>query len=413
VDEHLGRANLKPVRDAMTAAGNFLSDLARCGPKGALSLPPAAYRDAAITGMEIDHIFRAGWFGAGRADQVKAPGDFVTLDILGHALILLRDREGTLRVLANTCRHRAARLLDGSGHCRGIRCPFHAWAYRLDGSLAAAPNMEDVPGFDRADHALVQYRAQERLGFVFLCLTPDAPDLDRVLGDFAQVHAPWPLASLVTTRRQELVVNCNWKAFIEVFNEYYHLPFVHRDSINALYAPPDPATPVAGAYASQFGGTMGTGALLQTEQDKALPQMPGLTGRAAAGVRYTWAFPNMTFAAGTDALWVYEAYPLGPERCQVVQTACFPPETLAMPEAETRIAAYHARLDAALAEDVPALENQHKGLTHPDARQGPVHPLLEANVAGFAHWYSDQMQRALHASTDHRKEHHNEIPTGH
>ncbi|MFT6119904.1 MAG: phenylpropionate dioxygenase-like ring-hydroxylating dioxygenase large terminal subunit [Yoonia sp.] len=354
--------------------------------------------------MEIAKIFQTGWFGLGRCDQVKEAGDFITLDLLGQSLILLRDRDGRLRVLANTCRHRAARLLNGTGNCRGIRRPFHSWAYRLDGSLVSAPQMDTVEGFDRDDHALVQYRVEERLGFVFACLNPDAAELDVALGDFAQVHAPWPMETLVSTRRRETVVECNWKVFLDVFNEYYHLPFVHADSVDALYEKPDVPTEVTGAYVSQFGATEGTGGLLQTEQDKALPQMPGLSGREAAGVRYTWIFPNMTFAAGTDALWVYESYPLGPNRCHVVQTACFPPETLALPEAETKIAAYHSRLDAALAKDVPALENQQKGFAHPDAKQGPFHPLLEANVAGFAHWYANHMLRSLDALQDLKKE---------
>ena len=360
-----------------------------------LSIPPVCYADGDIAAAEITGIFRDGWIGIGRADQVKGAGDFIVRDIAGQSIILLRDRDGVLRALANSCRHRAARLLDGSGTCRGLRCPFHSWAYRLDGTLVAAPQMDAVPGFDRASHSLVQYRAEDRLGFVFVCLNPDAPDLDHHLGNFAAVHAPWPMETLVSTRRREMTVNCNWKAFLEVFNEYYHLPFVHPDSIDDVYAPPDPPCAVTGAFASQFGATEGTGGLLQTQQHKALPTMPGLRGRAATGVRYSWVFPNMTFAAGSDALWVYEAYPLGPDRCHVVQTACFPPETLQAPGADEKIASYHSRLDAALDEDIPALENQHGGLRHPDARQGPIHPLLEANVAGFARYYADRMVSAL------------------
>lgn len=340
---------------------------------------------------EQAQLFRGGWFGVGRADLVKEPGDFIALDVAGQSIILLRDKAGKLQAFANTCRHRAMRLLDGSGNCRGIRCPFHSWAYRLDGALIAAPHMDDVEGFDKTDNSLIPYRTAEHLGFAFVCLNPDAPTLEAVLGEFADIHAPWPLDTLVSTRREELEVACNWKAFLEVFNEYYHLPFVHPDSIGDVYAPPDAPEAVTGAYATQFGVTEGTGGLLQDEQDKALPPMPGLTGRAAAGVRYTWVFPNMTFAAGTDALWVYEAYPLGPNRCKVVQTACFPPETLAQNGAAAKVEAYHNRLDAALAEDIPALEAQHRGLAHPDARQGPFQPLLEPNVAGFARWYATQM----------------------
>ncbi len=356
-----------------------------------MSLPPTCYTDPDWAAKEQSLVFRRTWIGIGRSDQVAKPGDFAALDFAGQSVILLREREGGLRAFANTCRHRGARLLEGRGNCRGIRCPFHSWAYRLDGSLVAAPHMDAAAGFSRDAYGLIAHRAEERMGFVFLCLNPDAPPLDAVLVDFAEVHAPWPLEHLVTTRRRELEVDCNWKAFLEVFNEYYHLPFVHPDSIDEVYAKPDPATQVSGAYASQFGATMGTGGLLQTQQDKALPPIPGLSGRAAAGVRYTWVFPNMTFAAGTDALWVYEAYPLGPDRCRVVQTACFPRETLDFPQVDAKLAAYHERLDAALAEDIPALVNQHRGLKSPDARQGRFQPLLEPNVATFADWYARLM----------------------
>jgi phenylpropionate dioxygenase-like ring-hydroxylating dioxygenase large terminal subunit len=188
-----------------------------------------------------------------------------------------------------------------------------------------------------------------------------------------------------------MVVNCNWKAFLEVFNEYYHLRYVHPNSIDSLYARPEPANATTGAYASQFGETQGTGALLEDQQAQALPPMPQLKGRWAEGARYTWIFPNMTFAAGKDSLWVYEAYPLGPHRCQVHQTICFPPETVARPDFAEKAAHYYARLDAALAEDVVALENQHAGLNSPLARPGRFSTLMEPNVASFASWYADRL----------------------
>lgn len=355
------------------------------------SLPPACYVEPSVTEVELDLLFRKSWFGAGRSDVAANEGDFITMDIAGQALLLVRGRDTKLRAFANTCRHRSARLQDGQGQCRGLRCPFHSWAYKLDGTLVAAPHMQDVAGFERENFNLIEYRTAERDGFVFLCLNLDAPDIDDVLGDFSQMHTPWPLESLTTTRRREMTVDCNWKAFLEVFNEYYHLPFVHPDSIDDVYNEPEAPNETNGAFVSQFGRTEGTGGLLQTEQDKALPPIPGLTGEAKTGVRYTWLFPNMTFAAGTDALWVYEAYPLGPNKCHVVQTACFPPETLGTEGAEEKLAAYHIRLDAALAEDIPALVNQHRGFSSPDAKQGRFQPLLEPNVAGFAHWYSTQM----------------------
>lgn len=374
-------------------APEVLEALRRCvAPvEEAASLPPACYRDEAVLKAEIETIFRRRWVAIGRADRFRASGDYETLDIGNLPLIVLRDKQGALRAFANACRHRGARLLEGAGNCRGIRCPFHSWAYKLDGRLAGAPQMEAARNFDKGDYGLVQFRVAEDSGFAYLCLDEGTPALERQLGDFARRHAPWSLGRLVTTRRRVLEVACNWKAFLEVFNEYYHLPYVHPNSINGLYDRPDPAEVTDGDYASQFGTTGGTGGLLQDQQDHALPDMPGLSAEAAAGARYTWVYPNLTFAASREAVWLYEATPLDPERCRVVQTICFPPETVALPDFEERARHYYHRLDAALAEDIPALENQRRGLASPFARQGRFAPLMEPSVAAFAKWYAEQL----------------------
>lgn len=363
----------------------------RCPANQAWSLPPQVYADPAVLSTEMERIFRRRWICLGRSDQLSGNGEYNCLDFSGQSIILLRDGEGTMRAFANTCRHRGSRLLEGSGRTAGIRCPFHGWAYKLDGRLAGAPRMEDAVAFSKAEFGLIGYQTAERMGFLFVCLAGEAPDLDAALGDFRAVHAPWPIADLVSRRYRRFEVGCNWKAFIEVFNDYYHLPFVHPDSIAAVYRRPDPADQVRGSFATQFGATGGTGGLLAAAQQKPLPAMPGLVGREAEGVRYTWFFPNMTFAAGVDALWMYEAYPLAPDRCLVHQTACFPPETVRRSDFDDRVAAYYHRLDAALDEDISALVNQQRGISNPDAEQGPFQPLLEPSVAKFADWYAGVM----------------------
>ena len=355
----------------------------------AMSLSPKLYCDPAVAEADLD-LLRRSWLAVGRSDLVTAEANICTVEVAGSPLILSRATDGALHAMANTCRHRGARLIDGTASCRTIQCPFHGWTYRTDGSLLAAPKMSEAAGFAVEDHGLVTHRAEERAGFIFVCLDPQTPALDEVLGDFAEVHSPWPLESLVTARRRELHVDCNWKAFLDVFNDYYHLPYVHRDSLGDMYQRPDPRDDTTGAFSTQFGTTAGTGALLKDEQEHALPPMPGLAEREAQGVRYTWVFPTMTFAAGADALWMYEAYPEGADRCRVVQTCCLPPTTLADPANVDKIEAYLRRLDAALDEDIEVLTSQHQGLSSPDARPGPLQPRLEPSVAAFAAWYRQE-----------------------
>ena len=81
---------------------------------------------------------------------------------------------------------------------------------------------------------------------------------------------------------------------------------------------------------------------------------------------------------------------MGANQCKVFQTACFPPETVSLPEFVEKSPAYLNRLDAALAEDIPILVNQQWGMTCPDARSGRFQPELEPNVASFAKWYAQQ-----------------------
>lgn len=356
----------------------------------ARTLPPACYTDEEIFARERETIFRKSWIGIGRSDRWRDSGDYATLDVAGVPVIVLRDDKGELRAYANTCRHRGAKLLAGQGNCRTIRCPYHAWTYTLDGRLLLAPRMDKTPNFDASQHGLVEVRLAVRDGFTFVCLDDQVVPLDEWLGDFSQVHEPWTLNYLVSTRRQEFEVACNWKAFLEVFNEYYHLPIVHPDSINDRYDLPDDADDVTGHYASQFGSTQGSSALLEHTQDHRLPLIKSLAGRNRHGTRYTWLYPNMTFAAGTEAVWVLEAYPVTPNQTQVSMTTCFPQDTIAVKDFDTHVNHYYERFDAAMAEDLPTLENQQEGLRSPLARQGRFSH-LEPSVANFACWYAERV----------------------
>ena len=111
--------------------------------------------------------------------------------------------------------------------------------------------------------------------------------LDDHLGDFANTHRAWALADWTTTRMRSFEVDCNWKLFLEIFNEYHHLPLVHPHSISGAYLEPDACDAVAGACTTQFGETKDSGALLEENRGDALPPAPGHGGRRLRGTRYT------------------------------------------------------------------------------------------------------------------------------
>ncbi len=380
-----GNAGQSDARELQLALGRVKHPI-----ETAATLPPVCYTGADLFERERRAVFHRSWIGLGRADRWKLPGSYAAMELAGVPMIVLRDADGALRAFANTCRHRGARLLEGEGRCKTIRCPFHRWTYALDGRLLVAPRMQDVAEFNRAEHGLVPIKIDSVDGFAFVCFDADGPPLERWLGDFSKVHSPWSLGDMVTTRRREFEVACNWKSFIEVFNEYYHLPAVHANSLQGLYDEPDDVDEVTGRYTTQFSTTQGSGALLEETQAYALPSIASLIGRNRCGARYTWVYPNMTFAAGTESVWMYEAYPLSPDRTLVGMTICFPTKTTEREDFDNNAQHYYARFDAAIAEDIPALENQQAGLDSPLARQGRFSP-FEPSVANFACWYAQRL----------------------
>ena len=355
------------------------------------SLPFECYWEDSILIQEQKLIFSNQWLGLGRADRLETSGEYEVFELCGQALVLIRDQDNILRLYANTCRHRGAKLLDGTGQCQAISCPFHGWTYTLDGNLKYAKTMSENPNFDFSEHSLIEYKLKELQGFLFAFLGNQPTDLDSQLGDFSELHQPWSLNELITTRREVFEVQCNWKAFLDVFNEYYHLNNIHPTSIDSLYIKPEESDKTTGDYASQFGFTTGTGALLEAHQSNALPKMENLGDPWNLGARYSWVFPNMTFAASQEAIWVYEANPITSQSCQVRQSICFPKNTTELPDFQEKSKAYYQRLDDALDEDIYALENQQKGLNKSPSLQGQFSTLMEANVATFAQWYANKI----------------------
>ena len=365
--------------------------LCKLSPQQRRSLPFECYWEDSVFIQEQKLIFANQWLGLGRADRLELPGEYEVFELCGQTLLLIRDQDKALRLYANTCRHRGTKLLDGTGQCQAISCPFHGWTYALDGSLKFAKTMSENPNFDFLDYSLIEYNLKEVQGFLFAFLGNQPTDLDIQLGDFSELHQPWSLNELITTRREVFEVQCNWKAFLDVFNEYYHLNNVHPTSINNIYYKPEESDKTTGDYASQFGVTAGTGALLEAQQLNALPKMVNLDEPWSLGARYSWVFPNMTFAASQEAIWVYQANPITSERCQVRQSICFPKNTIELPDFKEKSQAYYQRLDEALDEDITALENQQKGLHNSPSLQGQFSTLMEANVATFAQWYANKV----------------------
>jgi choline monooxygenase len=237
----------------------------------------------------------------------------VVVDISGRSLIVCRNLDGELRAHHNVCRHRGTRICDEQrGRVeRFFQCPYHAWAYDLDGACLGTPlftpeagiprdqedafDMSDVQSFDKADHALYPARVESWGCLVFVCLDPHAPALPDELGDLPERLAGFRLAEQRLLRRVEYEIAANWKLVGENFMEYYHLPWVHPGLVKV--------SPLKNHFRWQGTGMyvgFCTSPIAANTDDggwQGLPALSTLDEEDATSARFVWLFPNLAINA--------------------------------------------------------------------------------------------------------------------
>jgi choline monooxygenase len=195
----------------------------------ARTLPAAWYADPAFFEHEARRVFRGGWVCAGVIDELPPAGTWSARTVGGVPLLFVHDREGVLRAFLNVCRHRAAPLCDdgedGSGPL--IRCPYHAWLYRLDGRLAKAQGVGHPEGFDVADLPLKAVAVATWRRFVFVHAGDPSAALE--LGTLAAAIDACPIEGMELTLTESDHRDFNWKVLLENYSENYHTPFVHPE----------------------------------------------------------------------------------------------------------------------------------------------------------------------------------------
>ncbi len=196
----------------------------------ASTIPASWYVDARVAELERENVFGRTWQVAARADQLQGPGQYVTCDLAGEPLVIVRGSDRELRAFYNVCRHHAAAVVTEEQGTAGIfRCPYHGWSYGLDGSLKGAPEFEGVCGFDRAQNGLMPVRVETWEQFVFVNLDLKAAPLEGFLGGLTQKVAPLDLGSLHFFERRSYSLNCNWKVFVDNYLDGgYHVPHLHK-----------------------------------------------------------------------------------------------------------------------------------------------------------------------------------------
>jgi phenylpropionate dioxygenase-like ring-hydroxylating dioxygenase large terminal subunit len=225
--EWLGR-----VRDHMAARTTDMAD-------AVTRIDVARYTDPQRLTDEQALLRRTPAF-VGFSAKLEKPGDYLTHDLLGLPILVLRDHDGVLRAFLNVCRHRGAKLVWEKGGCgrRAFTCPYHAWSYDLRGSLRGIPHEAGFAGLDRAQHGLVALPVAEAFGLVFVLADPQQPDYDFAgfLSGIRDDLEDFGLSGYLLHDEREIGLNCNWKVVIEGGLETYHVQHAHKRTIAPMFA---------------------------------------------------------------------------------------------------------------------------------------------------------------------------------
>lgn len=190
-------------------------------------MPPAAYVDPDFYQFEVEKVLMKSWLYACRIEDLANPGDYVTFTRFGETAVIVRDFNGGINAFSAACRHRSYPVAQGSGNCgkRGFTCPYHAWRYRLDGTLAAAPFMQD--GFDPSVWKMPAFAIDVWQGFVFINFDKDAEPVSPQLKTLDKAIEPFGVDKMRRSTMRQKEWPGNWKATLDNFTEAYHQPFVH------------------------------------------------------------------------------------------------------------------------------------------------------------------------------------------
>jgi Rieske 2Fe-2S family protein len=315
------------------------------------TLPGRYYTDPAIFEQEKRNIFEKQWLYVCRAQDVPAPGRFVRASVGDENVIVVRGRDQKLRAFLNVCRHRGATLcLTDSGDVgRSVRCPYHSWSYRLDGSLISAPNWQSMAAVDKADYSLHPVHLAQWHGLVWLNLAENPPLLDeqvwpqldyRLGGDRAKFDR-YDLAGLVVGRRVDYPVAANWKIIQENFQECYHCATIHPELVDALPQFRSLAGGATASYEADGYHFAEHKASFSVSGEVVLPRLPGLEDSDDRKYYGMVIRPNCFLSLLPDHVIVHRFQPVSPELTTVVCEWLFPPETVAAHDLDDTVELFH------------------------------------------------------------------------
>ena len=356
-------------------------------PGAVTGLPSALYTDPARLAEGTAALLRGGWAGLAAAGSVPAPGDALPVSFTGVPLLLLRGRDGALRVFQNVCRHRGVTLVDAPRRIEGaIRCPYHSWCYATDGRLVATPHVggpgrNTCEGIDKAALGLIEVRSHVWRDVVWIDLSGEAPPFEAAMAGPIARWADFADAPLHHGASFELAPRTDWKLAVENYCEAYHLPWVHP-GLNSYSRLEDHYDITGSGHAGQ-----GTRVYRQIrgEDGAAFPDFPGLPARWDTEAEYLACFPNVLLGVHRDHAFAIVLLPEGPADAPVTRELVH--LYYAVPDPDPALAARNAaQWREVFEEDVGVVEAMQRGRAAPGFDGGTLSPAMDGPTRHFHDW---------------------------
>jgi choline monooxygenase len=323
-----------------------------------MSPDPAIYTSQETWQAERAQVFAASWQYVGDARSLARTGDHLASSFAGYRVLVVRQSDGGLKAFHNICRHRAAPVVETDGYARSavLTCPYHRWAYGLDGGLRTTPEFGDVAGFRCEDHGLLPVHVEDWRGHVFVHLGDNPEPLESALTDLPDLVGDRPLERCELFDSWYVDFDANWKVYTENYVEGYHVPSVHL------------------AFDAELeSGTFVTRAHNKTVTMRATAKAGGLY----EGL-WTWTWPTFTLVLFPGGYDVSRICPISPEKTRVHFDIFVDPEANLSDEQK---AATSKGVKDLVSEDMAISEAVHANLASGVFPGGPLSPRHEEGVA--------------------------------
>jgi choline monooxygenase len=349
----------------------------------ASTIPSPWYFDEGIAELENSAVFGKTWQAVGRAEQVQNPGQFLTADIAGDPIVVVRGEDSQLRAFYNVCRHHAAAVVtEAQGCAKQFRCPYHGWTYGIDGALKGMVEFDGVCDFERSANGLVPVHVDTWENFVFVNLDPDAGSLANFLGSIPPIVAPLQLTKkLHYFDRRTYTLQCNWKVYVDNYLDGgYHVPHAHKGLSSVI------------EYTKYTIENFERACLQSSPLSSDASSEAGVASTRQGRAFYLWIYPNFMLNAYEGVMDTNVVVPLGVDKCAVIFDYYFSDISAA---AETRNRESIAVSEKVQDEDMGICDAVQRGLgsraylagrlsVRREAGEHLFHRLLHADLTGAA-----------------------------